>query len=165
MTFFKKTSVFSLFVFGLTMMFATNLQASTDDYTDAELKQFAKAVLEVISIQQQGQMDMIAFIEEDGSMSLDRFNELMMQAQQVASMEDLDASAEEIQNFETLSEGIMLIQMEMEPKLIGAIEAKEISLEKYEEIMMVYQQNPELQMRIQGLLEEIQAEEEAALQQ
>ncbi len=148
------TALTMVFVF----LFALPAKADTDEFSNEELQNFADAVVEVMAIQQQGQAEMIGIIEEE-DMTVQRFNEINMQAQQLP-LEDIEADEAEMEVFLDLLEKIESIQVELEEVLIEAIEEKDITLERYEEIMTAYQQSPELQQRIQQMLQVEQEEEE-----
>lgn len=149
--YFSKKSFFSTLLIAAFIFLAAPLKGNPGDFSDDELKYFANAVVQVISIQQQGQMQMIEQIEEH-DMTVQRFNELYMQAQQMP-MEDLDLEGDEMDSFVEIVDEIEKIQMELESVLVSTIEGEGLTLEKYESIMTEYQQNPELQQKIQQLME------------
>ncbi len=151
MHFFKKNHVFTTIALAFVFMAATPVKANPGGFSDDELQQFANAVVQVISIQQEGQNEMIAAIE-DNDMNVQRFNEINMQAQQMP-LEDVEATEEELENFQKANEAVEQVQIELESVLIGSIEDEGLSIEKYEEIMAEYQQNPELQQRVQEMME------------
>ncbi len=150
--YFSKKSYFTTLMIALFVLFSAPLKANPGGFSDDELKGFANAFVQVMSIQQQGQMQMIEQIEEH-DMTVQRFNEIYMQAMEMP-MEDIEfESPEEMESFVGVSEEIEKIQVELEGVLIGTIEEEGLSIEKYEEIITEYQQNPELQARIQQLME------------
>ncbi len=126
-------------------------KANPGGFSDEELEKFANAVTQVINLQQQGQTEMIEAIE-DNDLTVQRFNEINMQAQQMP-LEEVEATDEEMENFENANQAVERVQMQLEEILIGTIEEEGLTLEKYEEIMTEYQQNPELQQRIQELMQ------------
>ncbi len=93
---------------------------------------------------------MIEKIEEE-DMTVQRFNEINMQAQEMP-IEQVDMTEKEAESYIVLLEEIEQIQIGLEDVLIGTIEDAGITIEKYEEIMTEYQQNPELQQRVQELM-------------
>ncbi len=149
--YFSKKSYFSTLLIAVFVLFAVPLKGNPGGFSDDELKNFANAIVQVMSVQQQGQMQMIEQIEEQ-EMTVQRFNELYMQAQQMP-LDDIEAEGEEMESFLEISEEIEKIQMELESVLVNIIEEEDLSIEKYEHIMTEYQQNPELQQRIQQLME------------
>lgn len=146
----KKKHLVSVLSFILMLFLVVPLKANPGGFTDDELKGFANAVVQVISIQQQGQAQMISKIEEE-DMTVQRFNEINMQAQEMP-LEQIDMTEKEAESFVMLLGEIEQIQIDLEEVLISTIEDSGISLEKYEEIMTEYQQNPELQQRVQELM-------------
>ncbi len=149
--YFSKKNYFATILIAIFALFVTPLKGNPGGFSDDELKSFANAIVQVMSVQQQGQMQMIEHIEEQ-DMSVQRFNELYMQAQQMP-LDDIDAEGEEMESFLEITEEIEQVQMELETILVNLIEEEGLSVEKYEHIMTEYQQNPELQQRIQQLME------------
>ncbi len=151
MRFIKKNQVFSILALAFIVLFSTPLKANPGGFTDEELEKFAGAVMQVMTIQQEGQGEMIGIIEEHG-MTVERFNEIMMQAQEMP-LEQVEATEEEKETYLEVIEKIDEIQIGLEEELVEAIEEEGLSIEKYEEIMQEYQQNPELQQLIQQMLQ------------
>ncbi len=151
MFFIKKEKVYSMMAFLLMVLFAGPLTAGSDDFSDDELKKFANSIMQVMTIQQQGQAQMVAQIEDVG-LTIERFNELMTQAQELP-LEEIVNSEEELEKFLKANERLEAIQVEMEEVLIASIEGEGLTLEKYEEIVTAYQQSPELQQRVMELLD------------
>ena len=151
MYFSKARKIFTALTVACLFFISTPFNASAQDFSDDELQRFANAVTQVMDIQQQSQMQMIQIIE-DNDMSVERFNELMMESQQ-APGEEIDAPAEEVATFEEISTEIMQIQDDMEDVITEAIEDQNMTLDEYEAILAAYQQDPELQQRIQQMLQ------------
>ncbi len=151
MYFLKKHHIAATLTLALVFIFTGTIKANPGGFTDKELQSFANAVVQVISIQQQGQAQMIASIQEE-EMTVQRFNEIMLQTQEIA-LEEIGLSEEELEQYLKVAGEIEKIQIELEAILIESIEEEGLSIEKYEEIMMEYQQNPELQERIQELVQ------------
>lgn len=146
----KKKHLVSALSFIFMFLLAVPLKANPGGFTDDELRNFANAVVQVISIQQQGQAQMISKIEEE-DMTVQRFNEINMQAQEIP-LEQIDMTEKEAESFVLILGEIERIQIDLEEVLIGTIEDAGISIDKYEEIMTEYQQNPELQQKVQELM-------------
>ena len=68
---------------------------------------------------------------------------------------DPDVTEEEMEAFETALLAIQAIELEYNEKIVEEIDDTEITPEKYEEIMAYYQQDPELQVRVNQVMEEI----------
>lgn len=137
-------------IFTLMGILLLTLPTRAQEYNDEELQKFAKVIVEVITIQQESQMEMISIIEEN-EMTIKRFNEMMMENQE-KSIEEVDGTEQEKEAFADISVKIMEIQEKMEDRLISSIEDEGLTVEKYEQILADYQQDPELQQRIQNLV-------------
>ena len=150
--YFLKKNYFTTLMIALFVLFSAPLKANPGDFSDDELKGFANAFVQVMSIQQQGQMQMIEKIEAH-EMTVQRFNEIYMQSMEMPLEEIEVSSPEEMASFIAVSEEIEKIQTDLESVLIKTIEEEGLSIEKYEEIITAYQQSPELQQRIQELMQ------------
>ncbi len=147
----NQITLLSTLTLSIVLFFSLPVKGMADDFSDSELESFANAVVQIMSIQQQGQQQMMAVIEE-ADMTVQRFNEITMQVQEMG-VDQVEMSEEEAEVFIILSEEIEQIQINLEDIMIGTIEDEGITIEKYEEIMAAYQQDPELQQRVQQLLE------------
>ncbi len=94
MLFSKGKKIFTAFTVAFLFLFSTPINVNAQDFSDDELQKFADAVVQVMNIQQQSQVQMIEIIE-DNDMTVERFNELMMQTQQAPGQE-IDAPEEEV---------------------------------------------------------------------
>jgi hypothetical protein len=121
------------------------------DYTDQELETFVETVLEVLPLQEEIQQRMIGEIEQR-ELSVDRFNAILENQQ---TGQEIETTEEELESFEDALKAIQIIQLEYHDSIIGTIENAGMSPEKYEQIMMQYQMDPELQMRINTIIEEM----------
>ncbi len=147
----NQITLLSTLTLSIVLFFSLPVKGMADDFSDSELESFANAVVQIMSIQQQGQQQMMAVIEE-ADMTVQRFNEITMQVQEMG-VDQVEMSEEEAEVFIILSEEIEQIQINLEDIMIGTIEDEGITIEKYEEIMAAYQQDPELQQRVQQLFE------------
>lgn len=147
----KKSSSLSAIVLSFLMALSISLNAGSSDFSDEQIKGFASAVTQIMNIQQQSQMQMIQVIEEY-DMDVQRFNLLYMQMQQ-KPIEEIDGTDKEKEDMAEIVEEIEKIQGEIESVVIGTIEDAGLTVEIYEAIMTAYQQDPELQQRIQEEME------------
>ncbi len=146
----KKFYTVLFFMASLILVSAGSIQAE-EKYDDAILEKFAKAVVGVMSIQQESQVEMMQLIEKQG-MSVERYNELMMHLEQGQPLENPPAE-EEQEKYKKISEALGIIQRGLQEKLVNAVESNDISIEQYEAIVQDYQTDPELKQRIDKLLE------------
>jgi hypothetical protein len=127
-------------------------QQTSNDFNDQELKQFANAAEKVIVIQQETEQKMVQVIEEE-NLEIDKFNSIL-KAQQSPDAEEVDASEEEMQAFNNATQKLIQIQNKVQDDMVQAIEAEGLEPQKYQEIMLAYQSDPELKARIDALLQE-----------
>lgn len=109
-------------------------------------------------IQTETQIEMIAVVEEKG-LEVETYNEIIQGLQMGQSPEEMDISAEDVERFEEASEIIGDIERELETQLITAIEDEGIDLERYQEIFAAIQASPDLQQKMQQMIQEAQMQE------
>ncbi len=125
-------------------------QETRTDYSDEELQMFVTAAQDVMAIQQQSQHEMVAEIEEEG-LTIEEFNQIFNAMQDPQA--EVEATEEERQSFDRAMQRVNDLQVKTDEKIMGAIEESGLDYEEYEEIMTAYQQDPELQQRINEMLE------------
>ncbi len=121
------------------------------DVSENELDQFAQAFREIQVIDQQVQMEMLSTVQEDG-IDVDRFNEFLTAQQDPA--QQFDASEEELSRFAAAYQEIEKIQEKALQQMEEAITESQLTLERYQEIAMTIQANPELLQKLQEHFEE-----------
>ena len=137
----------------LTMFFCgTATYAQTDDkVSDKEVKQFVSAIKEVQVINQESQQNMIKAVE-DAELDIQRFNQIYGAMQDPNT--DVDASDEEMEKFNKANTEIVSIQTEAQQKMEKKIIDQDLTIQRYQEINMQVQNDPELMQKIQKLLQE-----------
>jgi hypothetical protein len=120
-------------------------------YSDDELVEFIFVAHKVMPLQQESQMKMIQEIEEQ-ELTIDKFNNIL-EAQ--TNGKELNATQEEIDAFNNAIENIQLIQEQYMALITEVIIDEGMTPERYEEIIFNYQQDPQLQLRINQLMDDI----------
>lgn len=121
------------------------------DFDQQELEKFVNVYIKSSEIQQENESVMIQAIEEE-DLEINRFNEILTVQQNQQSPEEINATAEEMAAFNNAAEKIMEVQQETQAEIQQLIES-EIGGEKYQQIAMAYQQSPEVQERVNEILE------------
>jgi hypothetical protein len=153
---------FSLLVIMSTLLMASRLSAQLSNqtvqrssaYSDEILIAFIRAVREVMPLQQQSQMEMIRAIE-NRELSLERFNKIL---EANSRGQRIDATSEEMDAFTEIIEAIENIQLEYEDMILEALERKNITALEYQGILADYQQDYELEERINSLMEKMKSD-------
>lgn len=126
-------------------------QPVNTDFSEEELEEFVEVYLQASEIQQENEAAMMQAIEEE-DLDVQRFNEILTAQQNQQTAEDINATAEEMAAFNQAAEKIITVQQEAQAKINELIE-EEIGGEKYQQIAMAYQQSPEVQERINAMLQ------------
>jgi hypothetical protein len=156
----KKT----LKLFALTMLmvapFAVNAQTLAPaqqrqqiktEFSDQEIKQFTEAAKAINQVSLEADAKMTKAIEEVG-LDLETFNEIAA-AQQNPDAEAPAADEAEMKKFQEVTATLQEIQTEMQPKMVSAIQDSGMDMNKYQELMLAYQQSPELQAKVKQMME------------
>ena len=133
------------------MLGSVGLFAQDAKVSDAELTQFATAYQSVQVQNQEAQEKMITIIQEEG-MELERFGAI-----QEASMDPnakLDATPAEIKKHANVTSKIEKMQPELEKKAMKGIEAAGLTMERYQALAGVIQQDQDLLQRLQSIMTE-----------
>jgi hypothetical protein len=159
----KMTSLLIFFFLGIAGLFAQlpqqpqqpQQQPEATDVSDGEMEQFAAVFSEMQSLDQAIQQKMMGALQEEG-IAAERFNEIM-KAQQDPN-EEVDASQEELEQFAAASQAIQKIQQDVQEDMQKIILDNDLTVERYQEIMMAVRSDPELQQALQSLMEDMEEE-------
>lgn len=127
-------------------------QLKTEDISDNDLRQFVQASARAAAVQEESQKAMVAVVEEE-KLSVEKFTE-MAKAHQQQQLDSVPATAQEKAAFNKAAQRIMAMQPDIEKNMQQAIEKEGFTLDKFEQIMLAYQQNAAVQARVQKMLEE-----------
>lgn len=135
----------------LTVLFCgTTAFAQTEEkVSDKELKQFASAVKEIQEINQRTQMAMIGAVEDE-EISVERFNEIFAASQD--PNQEVNATEEEMEKFNKVNKEIAKLQADSQKDMEEKIQKQELTLERYQEITIVVQNDQEMMQKLQELL-------------
>lgn len=125
-------------------------QQINEDFSEGELKQFIEANKVVADIQMTTQEKMATAIEEEG-LDINKFNEILTSHQNPNA--ETQATEEEMNQFDAAVGKVMQIQQDMQMEVQEAIENQGMSIQKYDEILIAYQQSPKVQQNVNRLLE------------
>ncbi|MFW5831786.1 MAG: DUF4168 domain-containing protein [Prolixibacteraceae bacterium] len=142
-----------IFFLSITSIFAQlpQQQAQPADVSNAELEQFALAFVEIQSIDQELQQKMVNAVQESG-LEVEEFNEIL-NAQQNDNQE-VDATEEELNKFTDAQESIEQIQNQGQQEMQKIISDNELTVPRYQEIMVAVRNDSELQQKLQEHIEE-----------
>lgn len=125
------------------------------DVSEQELHEFVDVVMLVQEIQGEYHQEMQARVEDEG-MDIEKFDEIYQNMQMGERPEDMDITNEEMESFERANESLERLGEEIEQEVLAAMdeEGLDISVERYQEINMAIQQDPQLQQQVQQILQE-----------
>jgi len=134
-----------------TVLMAQGQPQMKTDFSDDELSLFIDANKEVVRVQQAAEQRMMQAIQQTDGISVERFNEIAMAQQNPDA--SVDMSDQEKMAFQSAAQGVMEVQRETQAKIASVVEDEGMAFADYRQIMMAYQQNPELQERIRTMVQ------------
>lgn len=141
-------SVLTFTFMNISVIFAQASQNETIE--DKELQQFASAFQQIQLISHETQQTMIQAVEEEG-LGVQRYNAIQ-DAQQDPDKQ-VNATSEELNQFETVNQELEKIQIQAQQKMQESIIDEGLSLDRYQELAELIRNDPELQLKLQQLLQ------------
>jgi hypothetical protein len=121
-----------------------------EEVSDQEIKQFASAFQQIQAVDQMAQQDMIKAVEDEG-LDVERYNEIQQTAQD--PNQEIDVNGDELKKYEIATREIEKIQMEAQQQMQEKIVEEGLTIDRYQEIAAVIQNDPELQQKLQKYLQ------------
>jgi hypothetical protein len=121
------------------------------DVSDEEVALLVNTIHELEPIEQETQEKIEEAVEAE-DISFERFQQMMMAMQNPQMADEMDVTDEEMEKIQTLQPTLMEIQSEAEQEMIAKIEENGLTMDRYREIIMGAQQDPELMQRLQSEL-------------
>lgn len=125
-------------------------QQKKSDFTDAELKQFVNANARLMTIQQESEKAMMSILAEE-KISIEKFNTMAV-AHQQQKLNEVGATPEEMAAFNKAAGRMMELQPAMMKSAEEAIAKDGMKVERYEQIMLAYQQDPAVQEKVNKMM-------------
>lgn len=119
------------------------------EISEKELQQFGTAYVQVQTLNQQAQQEMAAGIQSKG-MEVEKFVEIQQALQENKTS---NASPEEMAQFESAIQVLEQVQVTANKKMQESIINTGLTIEQYQEIGGHIQNSPELQQKLQTLLQ------------
>ncbi|WP_424493189.1 DUF4168 domain-containing protein [Salinimicrobium sp. GXAS 041] len=120
------------------------------EVSDGELEKFANAFQGIRMITQQAQQEMMTVVQKSG-MNVEKFNKI-----QQASMNPettVEATSEEKAKHKEIAAELEDMQMGYQEQMQEVIEEQDLTLQRYEQIAMGLQNDPELQERLKAIFQ------------
>lgn len=115
--------------------------------SDEELEKFVDIDMQLQPLQQQAQQEMIAKVEENG-MAVEKFQEIAQSQQQG---DTASYSEEELQSFNEINEDLSEIDSQLRQEAEAKMEEEGVTMQRYQEIAMAINQDPNLQQKLQEI--------------
>jgi hypothetical protein len=149
----KMSNLLFLFLFVITGIYAQlpQQQAQPTEVSNSEIKQFATALLKIQSIEEQIQGKMVSAVQDAG-IDVQRFNEIIKTSKD--PNQEVDASDDEYEKFNNANQAIEEIQNQAQQDMQKIVRENDLTVNRYQQIMMAVQNDPELQQKLQAEMEE-----------
>lgn len=142
----KITILFLLTIIGI----SSSVAFANEEVSDKDMQLFVKAIKLMQAVEMEAQQKMINAVEEAG-LDVQSYNELQQTLQDPDQAENI--SEEDKQKFNTATRAIQQIQLETQTELEKQIGEAGLTVEKYQEIGTIIQGDPELQQKVQEMLQ------------
>lgn len=142
------------FLLSIVLLSSVSLIAQTNlkEVSDSELVNFAGVIKQVQEISQKSQSKMVKIIKDEG-FDLKRYNAIA-RAQQNDD-QDLEVSDSEIEKLKAIDSQLVEIESETQERLEKKLNEKNLTIERYLEIMELLQDDEQLQIRLQEHLKNL----------
>lgn len=120
------------------------------EVSDSELSKFANAFQAIRMINQEAQQEMMQTVQEAG-MDIQKFNEIHQAAMDPAV--EVEVSAEEQKKHQEITSDLEKMQVTFQEQMEEVIEEQDLTIQRYEQIAMGLQNDPELQERLKAVFE------------
>lgn len=144
----KSVKLKSVFLF-VAMNGTFGLYAQQNEVSDAELTKFANAYQEMQIQNQEIQQEMVKIIEDEG-MDVERFS--VIQQSSMDPNKEVEATDAEMKMHQNAVSKMQKLQPEMEKKASEKIAATGLTMERFEALATVIQNDQALQQRLQTIL-------------
>jgi hypothetical protein len=125
--------------------------ASDAEVSETQLDSFANAYRSIQAIQESAQAELIAAVEAEG-LTVDDYNTIAEAQQSPEAATQI--SPEQSEQFAAAVEQVSAIRTEAQAEMEAAIQAENLSVEEFEQILALAQQDPEIQQAISERLAE-----------
>lgn len=125
-------------------------QQKTVEVSDSELATFAEVMPQVNTVQSSTQQEMVQAVK-DNNMEVQQFNQ-MAQAQQSPNKE-MDATEEEMKNFQAALSEVQQLQQELTTKMQKVVTDAGLTMNRYQQIAMAVNQDQELQQKVRSMMQ------------
>lgn len=120
------------------------------DVSDAELEKFAEVFQQMRMVNQEAQKEMMQVVQEEG-FELQRFNEIHQ-----ASMDpnkEIETTPEEDKKHQKVVKELESMQPKFQKEMEEVIANSDISMQRYQQLAMALRTDPELQKRLQEIMQ------------
>lgn len=121
---------------------------TSEDVSDQELTNLGDAVEALEPIQVETQEKVKTAVEEE-DLTYERFQQMMMAMQNPQMAQQVNITDEEKAKVQALQPALMEIQTEARQKMSSTLEDNGLSMQRYQQIIMGAQQDPELMARVE----------------
>ena len=122
------------------------------DVSDDEIQQIVQAIELMDPIQMEAQEKIEEAVQAE-NITAERFQQLMMAMQNPQMADEVDMTDEEMEKIQTLQPKLMEIQGEAQQEMMEKIEESGLTVERFQQINMGAQQDPELMQRLEEALD------------
>lgn len=137
----------------LAFLFVTTATVAQEKVSDAELSNFANAVVSIQAINQEAQTTMMEVVDNSG-FELERFEQIYQAKMQEDTQTLETLTAEETKKFESILERFKAMQAVFQKQMEDAVLNQNITLERFDAIAELMENDIALQARLQEKMQQ-----------
>jgi hypothetical protein len=137
----------------LAFLLITGSVVAQEKVSDAELGNFASAVMSIQAINMEAQTTMMEVVSQSG-FELERFNEVYQAAMTEDAQTLSTLTEEETRKFDSVLERFDVMQAVFQKQMEAAVVKENITLERFDEIAEMMENDFALQTRLQTMMEQ-----------
>lgn len=137
----------------LAFLFVTTATVAQEKVSDAELSNFANAVVSIQAINQEAQTTMMEVVDNSG-FELERFEQIYQAKMQQDTQTLETLTAEETKKFESILERFKAMQAVFQKQMEDAVLNQNITLERFDAIAELMENDIALQARLQEKMQQ-----------
>lgn len=126
-------------------------ETSNSQISDEQIMRFVDISKKINMVQQEAQLEMVSIIQSHG-MDVNKFNEMAQQQQNPEAAPALSISDQDKLSFENAMKDLEVYQMEVQQQMEALVIKGNLELDEFNAIMQAYQQNPEIQQKVNELM-------------
>ncbi|MFP4415640.1 MAG: DUF4168 domain-containing protein [Chitinivibrionales bacterium] len=141
--------LFVMFIWAASFAQSTDT-LSSDEVSDQDLQTFLNINMRMLKLQEQAMQQVEQYIQEQG-MTPQRYGEIA--AEENNPQTQSDATEEELETAEKISEHVQQVNMELEQQAETIVQEEGLTMQQYQTLGSTIEQSPDLQQKLNEMMQ------------